>query len=118
MSFARMLVSSVAPRVVGLLQKCIVPGRCLHLLARTPQPAGQMGLLRPLQSLQVVPACGLKQKGVLKKRCKDCYFVYRDSRKYVMCKTHPRHKATAFAPREKFTWIVSPGPMQGKERPW
>ena len=36
--------------------------------------------------------CGFKVKGKLKRRCKDCYFVVRERRKYVICETHPRHK--------------------------
>ncbi|KAG9464036.1 hypothetical protein GDO78_020615 [Eleutherodactylus coqui] len=35
---------------------------------------------------------GLKTKGVLKKRCKDCYIVKRRGRLYVYCKSHGRHK--------------------------
>ncbi|XP_068933567.1 large ribosomal subunit protein bL36m [Petaurus breviceps papuanus] len=38
------------------------------------------------------PSLGFKTKAVLKKRCKDCYFVKRRGRWYVYCETHPRHK--------------------------
>ncbi|XP_023351664.1 39S ribosomal protein L36, mitochondrial [Sarcophilus harrisii] len=38
------------------------------------------------------PALGFKTKAVLKKRCKDCYFVKRRGRWFVYCATNPRHK--------------------------
>ncbi|XP_039325737.1 large ribosomal subunit protein bL36m isoform X2 [Saimiri boliviensis] len=41
---------------------------------------------------RLLPALGFKTKGVLKKRCKDCYLVKRRGRWYIYCKTHPRHK--------------------------
>uniref|UniRef100_F6R2H4 Ribosomal protein n=1 Tax=Monodelphis domestica TaxID=13616 RepID=F6R2H4_MONDO len=44
-------------------------------------------LLRPFQ-----PILGFKTKAVLKKRCKDCYFVKRRGRWFVYCATNPRHK--------------------------
>nr|XP_012296015.2 39S ribosomal protein L36, mitochondrial [Aotus nancymaae] len=40
----------------------------------------------------LLPKLGFKTKGVLKKRCKDCYRVKRRGRWYIYCKTHPRHK--------------------------
>ncbi|NXL94589.1 RM36 protein, partial [Alectura lathami] len=46
---------------------------------------------RPLPGLLQLVA-GLKTKTVLKRRCKDCYFVRRRGRLYVCCKTNPRHK--------------------------
>ncbi|XP_075831827.1 large ribosomal subunit protein bL36m [Microtus pennsylvanicus] len=45
---------------------------------------------RPLLPLQ--PSLGFKTKGVLKKRCRDCYMVKRRGRWFVLCKTNPRHK--------------------------
>uniref|UniRef100_A0A4X2M2E9 Ribosomal protein n=2 Tax=Vombatus ursinus TaxID=29139 RepID=A0A4X2M2E9_VOMUR len=38
------------------------------------------------------PALGFKTKAVLKKRCKNCYFVKRRGRWFVYCETNPRHK--------------------------
>ncbi|XP_044539788.1 39S ribosomal protein L36, mitochondrial [Gracilinanus agilis] len=43
-----------------------------------------------LRSFQ--PTLGFKTKAVLKKRCKDCYFVKRRGRWFVYCATNPRHK--------------------------
>uniref|UniRef100_A0A0F7Z4L7 Ribosomal protein n=1 Tax=Crotalus adamanteus TaxID=8729 RepID=A0A0F7Z4L7_CROAD len=44
----------------------------------------------PQYNLQ--PVAGMKCKMVIKKRCKDCYFVRRKGRLYIYCKTFPRHK--------------------------
>lgn len=33
-----------------------------------------------------------KQKLRLRKRCKSCYFIWRNGRLYVECAEHPRHK--------------------------
>ena len=33
-----------------------------------------------------------KQKLRLRKRCKSCYFIWRNGRLYVECLEHPRHK--------------------------
>lgn len=33
-----------------------------------------------------------KKKIRLRKRCKSCYFVWRNGRLYVECEEHPRHK--------------------------
>ncbi|CAB3378902.1 Hypothetical predicted protein [Cloeon dipterum] len=120
MNLARIFTSSVMPRVASVLASSgqFAQSRCAHLLAQARQPTPSLLQLPAGSNLLAVPSCGLKQKGVLKRRCKDCYFVYRDGRKYVMCKSKPRHKAAAFAPREKFTWVLSPGPMQCKQRPW
>ncbi|KAM9252745.1 large ribosomal subunit protein bL36m isoform 1-T1 [Dugong dugon] len=38
------------------------------------------------------PALGFKTKGVIKKRCKDCYRVKRRGRWFIYCKTNPKHK--------------------------
>ncbi|XP_059132474.1 large ribosomal subunit protein bL36m [Peromyscus eremicus] len=45
---------------------------------------------RPLPQLQ--PSQGFKTKGVIKRRCRDCYMVKRRGRWFVLCKTNPRHK--------------------------
>jgi len=50
-------------------------------------------LLDNSQSPLVQQVAGLKNRGELRKRCKHCYFIIKDERKYVMCTVHPRHKA-------------------------
>lgn len=59
------------------------------------------------QSPLFIPSCGFKQKGRVKKRCADCYFVVREERLYVLCKTHPRHKQMAMKARPEKSWILT-----------
>ncbi|EFN85818.1 39S ribosomal protein L36, mitochondrial [Harpegnathos saltator] len=61
--------------------------------------------------------CSLKTRGVLQRRCKDCYFVSRHERLYVMCKSHPRHKQVQMKKREYKTWILT-SVSQKKKRDW
>lgn len=60
---------------------------------------------------------GLKTKGCLQLRCKDCYFLCKNERWYVMCKTHPRHKQVKMKKREYKTWILT-WASQSKVRGW
>uniref|UniRef100_A0A182Y2T9 Ribosomal protein n=1 Tax=Anopheles stephensi TaxID=30069 RepID=A0A182Y2T9_ANOST len=60
---------------------------------------------------------GFKVKGRLKRRCKDCYFVMRQERLYVICKTHPRHKQMSMKKHDRNTWILTDA-TQGKVRAW
>ncbi|NXN96379.1 RM36 protein, partial [Rhinopomastus cyanomelas] len=46
----------------------------------------------PAWSLLPAGVAGLKSKTLLRKRCKDCFFVRRRGRLYIYCKTNPRHK--------------------------
>lgn len=52
------------------------------------------------------PSRGFKDKDVLTKRCKDCYFQKIDGRWYVLCNTHPRHKQRQRVD-EKSKWIIT-----------
>ena len=92
-----------------------------HLMSRAIQPnqalgTPKTGLLVPKVPI-FVPSCGFKVVGKLKKRCKDCYFVVRDERKYVICQTKPRHKQMAMKKREEKSWILTYA-SQGPTRPW
>lgn len=60
---------------------------------------------------------GFKLKRVLKRRCKDCYFVVRENRMHIICKTHPRHKQMAIQKPAKSTWILTHA-TQSPVRPW
>ncbi|XP_050075856.1 uncharacterized protein LOC126563268 [Anopheles maculipalpis] len=70
---------------------------------------------RPIPLLNLVS--GFKVKGRLKRRCKDCYFVMRQERLYVICKTHPRHKQMSMKKHDRNTWILTDA-TQGKVRAW
>lgn len=76
----------------------------------------QQTLLQPsVNAVNVVR--GMKQKGHLRLRCKDCYFVRRQERLYVMCKTKGRHKQMSMKTKPKNTWILTDA-TQSKLRAW
>jgi large subunit ribosomal protein L36 len=74
-----------------------------------------LALLTP--KVPILSSCGFKMKRVLKRRCKDCYFVVRRGRMYVICETHPRHKQKAMKAPAEANWILSHA-CQGRIRPW
>lgn len=76
----------------------------------------QTAILNPIEFI-VTPTCGFKVKGKLRRRCKDCYFVRRQERLYIICEKHPRHKQMSMIKDEKNTWILTHA-TQGKIRPW
>ena len=45
-----------------------------------------------LNNAQISQNREYKTKTRLRKRCKSCYFVWRNGRLYVECNEHPRHK--------------------------
>ncbi|XP_074056042.1 large ribosomal subunit protein bL36m [Macrotis lagotis] len=63
---------------------------------RDAGPVKYSSVIHPFLSRYLLPsfqpALGFKTKAVLKKRCKDCYFVKRRGRWFVYCETNPRHK--------------------------
>uniref|UniRef100_A0A8C8RKH6 Ribosomal protein n=1 Tax=Pelusios castaneus TaxID=367368 RepID=A0A8C8RKH6_9SAUR len=68
-----------------------LPAAAPALAAKTRCLAGQPFLASgPLPLTQAV--MGMKTKGIVKRRCKDCFIVRRRGRLFVYCKTHPRHK--------------------------
>uniref|UniRef100_A0AAG5DC30 Ribosomal protein n=1 Tax=Anopheles atroparvus TaxID=41427 RepID=A0AAG5DC30_ANOAO len=74
-------------------------------------------LLRPTTVPLLNLVSGFKVKGRLKRRCKDCYFVMRQERLYVICKTHPRHKQMSMKKHDRNTWILTDA-TQSKTRAW
>lgn len=79
----------------------------------SPQNVGILQSTLPLMQL----SCGFKVKGLLKRRCKDCYYVIRENRGYIICKTHPRHKQMAMVKRPESKWILTHA-TQSKIRPY
>lgn len=73
-------------------------------------------LLQPSMTT-IVAQRGMKQVGNCKRRCKDCYFVVRQERLFVMCKTHPRHKQMSMKKRQRNTWILTDA-TQSTKRAW
>lgn len=91
-----------------------------NIISRNVTPLGSYipttSLLQP-PSLTFNFDRGMKQKGRLRRRCKGCYFVMRQERLYVMCKTHPRHKQMAMKKRDKNTWLLTDA-TQSPQRAW
>lgn len=125
MSFLRQIFTQIYTKNVVVASATPLLTRNFHCLTRTEtretklnsdERFGATNLLNPL-NVTLVPTCGFKIQGKLKRRCKDCYFVRREERLYVICKTHPRHKQMQVAKPEKMTWILSHA-TQGKFRSW
>lgn len=69
----------------------------LRTLARALLPLLPAGAPRALcpppgPPLCPQPALGFRTKGILRKRCRDCYRVKRRGRWFIYCATNPRHK--------------------------
>lgn len=94
----RSVVASVMDRFLHLRRLAVNPNPrafSSFLLGTLPsaRPCAEVRSLlcgRPLPSLQ--PSLSFKTKGVIKKRCRDCYMVKRRGRWFVLCKTNPKHK--------------------------
>lgn len=93
---AALLVRSVVASVVDLSRLAVKPRAFSSFLLGTfssAKPCAEVRSLlcgRPVLSLQ--PSLGFKTKGVIKKRCRDCYMVKRRGRWFILCKTNPKHK--------------------------
>lgn len=61
--------------------------------------------------------CGLKMKTILHRRCRSCIVLWRNDRKYVMCKAKPRHNQVQRKKQEYKTWILTHA-SQSKVREW
>ncbi|CAG9865162.1 unnamed protein product [Phyllotreta striolata] len=73
-------------------------------------------LLQPITP-SIVPACGFKIAGIVKRRCKSCVMVRTEERWLVLCKAKPRHKQMSMIKDPRNTWILSHA-TQSKVRPW
>lgn len=112
------IVRNILTRLPVIIPKPIVSTACYHALTKTNiLPQTTISQLLAPKVINIVPVCGFKVKGRLRRRCKDCYFVVREQRLYVICKTHPKHKQMSMVKKEKNTWILTHATM-GKVRPW
>lgn len=71
-------------------------------------------LLQPSLPMYNV-TCGLKMKTILKRRCRSCLLMWKNDRKYVLCKEHPRHNQVERKKKEYKTWIFTHA-TQGKRK--
>ncbi|XP_008850737.1 39S ribosomal protein L36, mitochondrial [Nannospalax galili] len=96
--FMRTLVASVVDPLLRLSRVAVKPQAFSTALAGTLSGAPPCAQVRSLPLLRchaqphLQPSQGFKTKGVLRKRCRDCYLVKRRGRWFVYCKTNPRHK--------------------------
>lgn len=61
--------------------------------------------------------CGLKMKTVLQRRCKSCLLMWKNDRKYIICKDRPRHNQVQRKKKSYNTWILTHA-TQGRVREW
>ncbi|XP_015448912.1 39S ribosomal protein L36, mitochondrial [Pteropus alecto] len=99
----KMIVSAVNP-LLRLRRFTATPRTLSTLLLGPPRAAVTAGAgakpsaaaVASLPSFRLLPclqpALGFKTKGVIKKRCRDCYLVKRRGRWFIYCKTNPKHK--------------------------
>lgn len=89
----------------------------IHLLAK-PMLNNSLNVGFLLPKIQtIIPSCGFKQVGRVRRRCKDCYYIRREERLIVQCHKHPRHKQMSMKKDAKNTWILTAA-TQSKVRPW
>ncbi|XP_037906504.1 39S ribosomal protein L36, mitochondrial [Hermetia illucens] len=113
---SRILSSLTSLRSFHCLTPPVGSLRSLTPNSQIPMEPIASSLLRPTVPL-VEQVAGFKVKGRLRRRCKDCYFVIRQERLYVICKTHPRHKQMAMKQRDYKSWILTHA-TQSKVRPY
>lgn len=73
----------------------------------SPQRNCERNLLQHPAIFGTITFRGFKDLDVLRKRCKNCYFVKEDGRWYVLCKSHPRHKQRQRINDKQEHWIVT-----------
>lgn len=98
------------------LSSCISKTPTAYDVSPTSLAVGMQRLLTPVSSV-LNQVAGFKVKGRLKRRCKDCYFVIRQQRHYVICPTHRRHKQMSMKKRDYKSWILTHA-TQSKVRPY
>ncbi|KAL0117412.1 hypothetical protein PUN28_010323 [Cardiocondyla obscurior] len=117
-------VNSVIPRVLITPSIHNVSVHRIHYMANGEKLSLQNNLLSHKTGFFLQPVlpmynsiCGLKAKGKLQLRCKDCYYMCKDETWFVLCKTHPRHKQVKIKKKEYKTWILT-WASQSKIRGW
>lgn len=109
-------VGSIAPRIMPVKSLTSMINRNVHHMCNGQylhhlssiclNKASSMGLLQPSVPLYNL-ACGLKMKTVLHRRCKSCLLLWKNDRKYIICKKHPRHNQVERKKQPYKTWILT-----------
>ena len=68
-------------------------------------------------SCSVVPVNNFQTRVHVRKQCPHCYYMWRESRKYVYCKKHPSHNQQTKIPKDKERFIIT-HKTHGRIRPW
>lgn len=55
----------------------------------------------------LMPVCGMKAKGKVRKRCKACYMVYKDHRVFNFCKVKPKHNQMNIVEKASFYFKIT-----------
>lgn len=90
--FESFLLKSVQ-RNAATAQLITQPNRCMiHSYSIFGQANEANKSILSVSSPSLVQYREYKPKVRLRKRCRNCYFVWRNGRLYVECTEHPRHK--------------------------
>ncbi|KAL1462565.1 hypothetical protein WDU94_014393 [Cyamophila willieti] len=113
------LINNLLHRTFSTLYRPII-GKA-NLVQEITKPPTQSqcessSLLKPSLS-SIILVNTWKYKVWVKKRCKGCYFVYRDGILHNQCHLKPKHKQIIVHPKPKNTWICS-GVSTDSPRPW
>lgn len=110
------MMQRLFPRVAVDTTGVIKGSNIVDSVFPTSLSAGLQRMLVPVSPM-LSQVAGFKVKGRLKRRCKDCYFVIRQQRHYVICPTHRRHKQMSMKKRDYKSWILTDA-TQSKVRPF
>ncbi|CRK96406.1 CLUMA_CG009823, isoform A [Clunio marinus] len=73
--------------------------------------------LLQLQPVMMSLERGMKRVGKVKRRCKNCYFLWKDEKLLNLCTSHPRHRQVKMQKKPKNTWILMDA-TQSPQRAW
>lgn len=106
-------VSSIAVRTMYHM----TTKQCTSNLTNTFSNKIALGnLLQPFVPMYNI-TCGLKMKTVLHRRCLKCRVIWKEDRKYIICKAHPRHNQVERKKKPYNTWMLTFA-SQKRERDW
>lgn len=101
----------------SLYRPIVVKTNPHHEIAKTRTiSAFEQNFLQPT-SLSVMLVNTVKYKAKVKKRCKGCYFIYKEGVLKNYCHLKPKHKQIIFHPSAKSMYILS-GVSTSIPRPW
>ncbi|XP_076172638.1 mitochondrial ribosomal protein L36 [Ptiloglossa arizonensis] len=118
-------ISSVDTKILSVKPLPNIANRTMHMCHRQylndaasihTNKISSMHILQPFVPLYN-HICGLKMKTVLHRRCKSCIEMWKNDRKYIKCKAHPRHNQVQRKKQPYNTWILTFA-SQKPQRDW